>query len=95
MRRNEDIFAPYPPKRRSFWWPWIRFAFSWTGIITLLILAILWLSGCATPGEDHVRRLMAYPGFEDAHRVAPGFTVEVLQTIEQLQRERDSAIRFR
>jgi hypothetical protein len=52
----------------------------------LAILALL--SGCATPPMgDEVSRLIAYPGFEDAGRMAPRWTIEALDTVERLENE--------
>jgi hypothetical protein len=36
---------------------------------------------------DEVSRLIAYPGFEDAGRMAPRWTIEALDTVERLENE--------
>lgn len=55
-----------------------------------LFLAIcgLLLAGCVSaPQHGHVRRLLAFPGFEDAGKAAPGWTVEALDTVAMLEYE--------
>lgn len=52
----------------------------------------LFLAGCvSTPPQNEVRRLMAFPGFEDAAKAAPGWTVEVLDSVARLEYEIHSA----
>lgn len=53
----------------------------------LLVLSVV-LTGCVTPREyGNVRRLMAYPGFQDAANAAPGVMVEAMDTIDRLERQ--------
>ena len=54
----------------------------------VLSLLSLFLAGCVSiPPQGEVRRVMAFPGFEDAGRAAPGWTVEALDTIARLEYE--------
>lgn len=54
-----------------------------------LVSLVSWLSGCVyVPARvNEVDRLIAYPGFQDAGKAAPGWTVEALDTVDRLQRE--------
>jgi hypothetical protein len=65
--------------------------------IAAVAVFIALLVGCvsSTRDTDHVRRLQQFPGAEEAFRAAPGFYVEVLRTIEDLQIERDAAARWK
>jgi len=61
-----------------------------TRCIQIWLVAALILTGCATTAttpKGEVRRLMNFPGFQDAGRVAPGWTVEALDTVAGLEHE--------
>ena len=49
----------------------------------------LFLAGCVStpPPQNETRRLMAFPGFEDAAKAAPGWTVEVLDSVARMEYE--------
>jgi len=55
----------------------------------IVLLVALALPGCATTPQrsNEVRRLMAFPGFQDAGRAAPGWTVEALDAVAELEHE--------
>jgi hypothetical protein len=65
--------------------------------IAAVAVFIALLVGCvsSTRDTDHVRRLQQFPGAEEAFRAAPGFYVEAMQTIDQLQQERDALERWK
>lgn len=49
------------------------------------ILALL-LAGCiTTPRHGEAARLMAFPGFQDASKASPGWVVEALDSVAELE----------
>ncbi len=55
---------------------------------SLFAVAVLIIAGCVSaPQHGHVRRLLAFPGFDEAGKAAPGWTVEALDTVALLEYE--------